>query len=147
MVTETLIPLYDSSLAFTWKSVVASDFIKPAIYWFLYLKLDKMKLWILLLAVAVSTEETPGQNSCVERYPGIPGNPGHNGIPGRDGRDGPKGEKGDTGIVLFYCNELYVQQCFWSMHKNISSILQSLSEAVTVNQQPDSWLLKFVPNS
>ncbi|XP_034266252.1 LOW QUALITY PROTEIN: complement C1q and tumor necrosis factor-related protein 9A-like [Pantherophis guttatus] len=56
-----------------------------------------MKLWILLLAVAVSTEETPGQNSCVERYPGIPGNPGHNGIPGRDGRDGTKGEKGDTG--------------------------------------------------
>nr|XP_034971321.1 complement C1q and tumor necrosis factor-related protein 9A-like [Zootoca vivipara] len=56
-----------------------------------------MKLWIILLAVAVSTEEIQRQSSCNERYPGIPGNPGHNGIPGRDGRDGPKGEKGDTG--------------------------------------------------
>ncbi|XP_063160532.1 complement C1q and tumor necrosis factor-related protein 9A-like isoform X1 [Candoia aspera] len=56
-----------------------------------------MKLWILLLAVAVSTEEMPRQNSCIERFPGIPGNPGHNGLPGRDGRDGAKGEKGDLG--------------------------------------------------
>uniref|UniRef100_A0A8C6VJT8 C1q domain-containing protein n=1 Tax=Naja naja TaxID=35670 RepID=A0A8C6VJT8_NAJNA len=66
-----------------------------------------MKFWILLLAVAVSTEEMPRQNSCVDRYPGIPGNPGHNGLPGRDGRDGtkgdlgpigPKGQKGEIGI-------------------------------------------------
>ncbi|KAH0625104.1 hypothetical protein JD844_033220 [Phrynosoma platyrhinos] len=59
-----------------------------------------MKLWFLLLAIAISTEEIQRESSCAERYAGIPGNPGHNGIPGRDGRDGTKGEKGDPGIKL-----------------------------------------------
>uniref|UniRef100_A0A8D0C0V1 C1q domain-containing protein n=1 Tax=Salvator merianae TaxID=96440 RepID=A0A8D0C0V1_SALMN len=56
-----------------------------------------MKLWIILLAVAVGTEEIQRQNDCVDRFPGIPGNPGYNGVPGRDGRDGINGQKGEKG--------------------------------------------------
>ncbi|XP_053168435.1 complement C1q and tumor necrosis factor-related protein 9-like isoform X3 [Hemicordylus capensis] len=55
-----------------------------------------MRVWIILLAVAVSTE-VQNQDSCNERFCGIPGLPGHSGLPGRDGRDGAKGEKGDAG--------------------------------------------------
>uniref|UniRef100_G1NQE3 C1q domain-containing protein n=1 Tax=Meleagris gallopavo TaxID=9103 RepID=G1NQE3_MELGA len=61
-----------------------------------------MKSWIILLAIAVSTEEAQKQDVCTQAYPGIPGNPGHNGIPGRDGRDGSKvgykGQKGELGL-------------------------------------------------
>ncbi|XP_054829071.1 complement C1q and tumor necrosis factor-related protein 9A-like isoform X2 [Eublepharis macularius] len=60
-------------------------------------ELSRMKLCIILLAVAVSAEEIQKQNSCIEGFPGMPGSPGHNGLPGRDGRDGTKGEKGDPG--------------------------------------------------
>ncbi|XP_060622927.2 complement C1q and tumor necrosis factor-related protein 9-like [Anolis sagrei] len=56
-----------------------------------------LKLWFLLLPIAMSAEEIQRESSCAERYAGIPGNPGHNGIPGRDGRDGTKGGKGDPG--------------------------------------------------
>lgn len=116
-------------------------FLKKAIYWFFYLKSNRMKLWILFLAVAVSTEEMPRPDICVERFPGIPGSPGHNGLPGRDGRDGTKGEKGDTGIILLYCNELYVQQCFWSMHKNIFLIINTPIFVQSCNSQSAAWLL------
>ncbi|XP_066477344.1 complement C1q and tumor necrosis factor-related protein 9A-like [Tiliqua scincoides] len=56
-----------------------------------------MKLWIVLLAVAVSAEDVQKQLICTEGFPGIPGTPGHNGLSGQDGQPGAKGEKGDTG--------------------------------------------------
>lgn len=71
-----------------------------------------MKSWIILLAIAVSTEEAQKQDICTQAYPGIPGNPGHNGIPGRDGRDGSKGDKGDTGTMFNTNNWKYKILCY-----------------------------------
>uniref|UniRef100_A0A8D0H7D3 C1q domain-containing protein n=1 Tax=Sphenodon punctatus TaxID=8508 RepID=A0A8D0H7D3_SPHPU len=56
-----------------------------------------MKFWIILLAVAVNTDDISNPEVCIQGHPGVPGNPGHNGSPGRDGRDGIKGDKGDKG--------------------------------------------------